>query len=86
MAEAFRSEKNEKRFCSVFLVPRPLNHKHAALKKSFLKGRLARTMVGRDDKCQAAWNVPIRPELPAKAAATILTGNSMTLRFLRHAD
>lgn len=49
---------------------------HAALKKSFLKGRLAKTMVARDDKCQAAWKVPIRPARSPKAAATNLTGYS----------
>lgn len=76
MAEAFRSRKNEKRFCCIFLVPRPLNHQHAALKGTFLKGMLARTMVARDDKCQVAWNVPVHPARSARSAATILTVNS----------
>lgn len=64
MAEAFRSQKNEKRFCSIFLAPMPLKYQHTALKRSFLKGRLARTVTARDDKCRAALNASIHPSSP----------------------
>lgn len=42
----------------------PPNYQHTALKKSFLKGRLARTVTARDDKRRAALNASIHPSSP----------------------